>query len=217
MKRLILILLILLPIFLHAQTKRDSFLISPRISFADFSNRNQWDGYSINKIPPLAFQVEKFINDYFTYGILVGFYRDKYTNDTLSTNFHRDFNIGFGGLASFHYGNWIEKITNDRVRFNDFDLYVTLGLNWVVTNTTIRENYHHQNGLDEKLDETTVDFSFGPIAGVRYYITDKFAMNLEVGTGNLGIVTMGVSWNLARDRKPRPEYKPERLIQGDVN
>lgn len=217
MKRLFFIALILIPFVLSAQNKKDRFVISPRLSFADFSNRDQWGGYSINKIPPIALQAERYINEYFTYGVLLGFYRDKYTNDTLSSNFHRDFNIGFGGLASFHYGKWLEHITHNKVRFNDFDLYLTLGLNWVVTNSTIRENYHLQNDMPEKLDETTVDFNFGPIAGVRYYITDAFAMNLEIGTGNLGLVTMGISWDFERDKKPKKQYTPDKLVPGDVN
>lgn len=217
MKYAIATLLLLLSLSTQAKSLRDSLIISPRISFADYSNKNQWDNYSINKIPPIAFQVERFYNDYFSYGVLLGFYRNKYTNDTLSSNFHRDFNIGFGGLASLHYSTLIEDLTDNRIRFGDFDLYLTLVAHWVVTNSTIRENYHLQNDMPEKLDETTVDFTLGPVAGLRYYISDKFAMNFEFGSGNLGLVTMGVSWNLSRDKKIRPKYVPEKVVPGDIN
>ena len=202
---------------MNTKTKRDSILISPKISFADYSNKNQWDGYSINKIPPISFQAERFLNDYFSYGLLVGFYRDKYTNDTLNSNIHRDFNVGFGALATLHYSSLIEQLTDNRIRFGDFNLYLSLVAHWVVTNSKIRDNFHLQNNLPVTLNETTVDFTPGYIAGLRYYISDRFAMNFEFGNGNFGLVTMGVTWNLGYNRDIKPATKPERLVPGDIN
>jgi hypothetical protein len=212
-KTIFALIIIITAIFdVEGEVRRDSFLISPRISFADYSNVSNWNGFSINKIPPIAFQVEKYYNDIFSYGGFMGFYRNKYTNDTLSSNFHRDFNIGFGVLGTIHYSNWIEDITDNRIRFGDFDLYLSAVINWVVTNNTIKDNFGFINSDRVNYTETTVDFTLGPVAGVRYYISDTFAMNFEFGTGNLGMVTMGVSWNIARDREVKPRKQRELLI-----
>ena len=109
----------------NAQYKAKSWLFSTKISFADYSDKNDWDGYSIRKIPPIAFSLEKGVNDFFSAGGYVGYYGNKYTNDTLSINEMRDNTFALGVTGSVHYAHWIEELSNYKIFLGDFDFYVT--------------------------------------------------------------------------------------------
>ena len=179
----------------HAQFSVEGFLVSPRLSFADYSNQGNWDNYSVSKTPPLALQIEKYYNTYLSFGSYFGFKGESYKNDTTNNSYYKERTFSLATLGTFHYSDWLQRVFRDRIRFEDLDLYVSLSmrldLEWTKANNLIKEEEVPRNSTN-----TELLFRVGPVAGIRYYISENFAMVGEVGTGNLGIVTMGVSWRL---------------------
>lgn len=180
----------------YAQINLEGFLISPKLSFADYSNQGDWDNYSVSKTPPLAIQVEKYYNSYLSYGSYFGFKGESFKNDTIDNTYYKERTFSLATLGTFYYSDWLQRVFRDRIRFNNLDLYFSvsmrLDLEWNKANNLIKED--NENPVN--YSDTELLFKIGPIAGVRYYISDKFAMLGEVGSGNLGIVSMGVSWKL---------------------
>lgn len=197
-KKVIYILLFVFSIFnsnISAQNWMEDLLISPRLSFADYSNQEDWDNYSVAKTPPLAIQVEKYYNSYLSYGSFIGFKGETYKNDTIDNTFYKERTFSLATLGTFHYSDWLQRVFRNRIKFNDLDLYFALSmrldLEWTKAKNLIKAEAEPYSNTDAELL-----FKIAPIAGIRYYISDKFAMLGEVGNGNLGTVTMGVSWKL---------------------
>lgn len=179
-----------------AQYQSDDWYLSPKISFADYSDRNDWDGYSIAKVPPISLTLETGLNDFFSAGALIGLSNDKYTNDTLSTNIHRYTTFALGGLATMHFAGWIEKWSNYSIFLGDWDFYVTGGamLEWVGRKEEDVWSDEQQKLEDKK--DTELNLRIRPTVGVRYFVTDNFCMLLELGKANMGMVTTGVTWRM---------------------
>ncbi len=183
---------------LHAQYKAQSWIFSTKISFADYSDKNDWDGYSMSKIPPIALSLEKGLTDFFSAGGYIGYYGNKYTNDTLSVNVMRDNTFVLGAIGSIHYAHWLEEVSNYKIFLGDFDFYLSgalkLGFN--------REKQSNMPGtLGEPLTNhksNTVSLNLSPIVGFRYFLSDYFSMLLEFGKGNMGMITTGVSWQIGQ-------------------
>jgi hypothetical protein len=57
---------------LHAQYKSDSWMLSPKISFADYSDQKNSEDYSISKIPPISVFLEKGMNNFLSAGGFAG-------------------------------------------------------------------------------------------------------------------------------------------------
>nr|WP_319401444.1 outer membrane beta-barrel protein [uncultured Carboxylicivirga sp.] len=180
----------------HAQYKKGDWYVSPKISFADYSDKNDWDGYSISKIPPVSLALEYGTNDWLSVGGIFGFYRDKYKNDTIVSNVQRYSKVAIGGLASVHFAAWIEKWTNYNVFLGDWDFYVTgsVMLEWSSKN----EQDVWNGELEEYESFKSIDMKFKvrPSIGVRYFVTDDICMLVEVGKANLGLVTTGLTLRL---------------------
>ena len=177
-----------------AQYVKNHVYVSSKISFADYSDVNDWSGYSIAKIPPFSISVEKGLNSTFSAGGLVGYSSDRFVNDTLAANVHKAVSFGLGVVGALHYASWIEYITERSICLNDWDLYVSavVLLEWESTSddhvwnkeTRVYENFYTNNFKPR----------IKPVAGVRYFVTPNFCMLLEVGHGNLGFVTTGLTW-----------------------
>jgi len=178
------------------QYKDKDWYISPKISFADYSDRHDWDGYSITKIPPISVAVERGVTDYLSVGAVLGYSRDKFVNDTLSTNKHRYSDFVLGGVANVHFAGWIEKWTNYSVFLGDWDLYVGLGtlLKWKSFEEVDVWNVELQ--VFEHNEDESFSVSVRPLVGVRYFVRDNFCMLVEVGHGNIGLVTTGISFRI---------------------
>ncbi|WP_291856888.1 outer membrane beta-barrel protein [Marinilabilia sp.] len=180
----------------YGQYRADSWTISPKISFADYSDTDSYENYSISKIPPISVFVEKGINDYFSAGGFMGYNRDKYNNDTIPENELRYTTFSTGAVATIHYAHWIEALSGHQWFLGDFDLYVSGVLQAVFESSN---EQHVWNPADETFNnhkESEVKFRLRPIFGMRYFLTPRFSMLLEVGRGNPGMVTTGVSWVL---------------------
>ena len=194
MKQLFVSLVMLWGLNATAQFYAGDWYVSPKISFADYSDRNDWSGYSISKIPPISIAVEKGMNDYVSVGGLIGYNRDKYVNDTLSTNSHKYTSFGTGALVSLHFAGWLEKVTNYKIYLGDWDFYFTGSVLLVWDKKEEVDVWNATNAALEDYSTSVVKVRLRPIVGVRYFVADDFCMLLEVGNGNLGMVTTGVSW-----------------------
>lgn len=125
--------------------------------------------------------------------------RNKYVNDTLTTTSFKNTTVGLAAIGTFHYGAWLEDITHDLFRMGHLDLYASMA---------VRLDLHHDieegawNDDLQKFEsgvrkpDTYVKMRMRPIFGARYYISDRFSMNIELGRGNLGMMTSSVSWVL---------------------
>ncbi len=196
-KRFILILLVAaVGEAVYGQFSNKDWYISPKISFADYSNRHDWDGYSIQKVPPISVALEKGLTDYLSAGALMGFSRDKYRNDTLATNVHRYSEFAFGGVANIHFAGWIEKWSNYKVFLGDWDFYAGLSLLMKWKNASEDDVWNEE--LQQLQSSKTSDFNFSvsPLVGVRYFVNDNFCMLFEVGPGNMGFVTTGITFRI---------------------
>ncbi|MBI9065408.1 MAG: outer membrane beta-barrel protein [Marinilabiliaceae bacterium] len=198
MKHFVKLFLLSLALFcgvqMSAQYYGGDWYVSPKISFADYSDRNDWSGYSISKIPPISIAVEKGLNDYISVGGLMGYNRDKYVNDTLLTNTHKYTSFGAGALVSLHWAGWLEKVTNYKIYLGDWDFYFSGSILMVWDK---KKEVDVWNDTEERLVDSSssnVNVRLRPIVGVRYFVADDFCMLLEVGKGNLGMVTTGISW-----------------------
>lgn len=178
--------------------RKDSgkYLLSAKISFADTYDDNDWEGYSISNLAPIAIQLEYFQNDLLSYGGHLLYGRNKYTNDTLTTSYVKNSVVGVAAIGTFHYGTWLQDITNNWFKFGYLDLYASVALRFDV-HRDIKEHYWNTDlDMIENQDETSLQVKLRPIFGARYYISDRFSVNVELGKGNLGMLSSSVSWSL---------------------
>lgn len=177
-----------------AQFYGGDWYISPKISFADYSDQNDWSDYSISKVPPISLSVEKGLNDYISIGGMLGYNRDKYVNDTISSNVHKYSSFGTGALVSLHWAGWLEKVTNYQLYLGDWDFYFTGSVLLVWDNKKEQDVWNEADAIREDFSSSDVNVRIRPVVGIRYFVADDFCMLVEVGKGNLGMVTTGVSW-----------------------
>ncbi len=180
----------------YAQYRQDAWTLSPKISFADYSDQKSWENYSISKVPPISVFLEKGIKDFLSAGGFVGYSGDKYINDTIPDNIMRYRTFMTGAVATIHYAHWIEQLSGHSIFLGDFDLYIS-GVMQMAFNTA-NEKHVWQADEEEFSDRKSseVKFRIRPIFGIRYFITDRFCMLFEAGRGNPGSVTTGVTWVL---------------------
>lgn len=200
MRRLILFLFVV-SIYQVAlgQFHNKDWYINPKISFADYSNRNDWNGYSIRKVPPISLSVEKGVTDYLSVGALMGFNNDKYVNDTLATNVHKYSDFAIGGVANIHFAGWIEKWSNYSIFLGDWDIYAGTGLLFKWSNSEETDVWIEEQEEFQDSSESSFAVKLRPLVGVRYFLNDNISMLVEVGHGNLGLVTTGITFRIPHD------------------
>lgn len=183
--------------------RRDSgmLLVTPKIGFSDNYSSVDKEGYSVHTIPPMALQLEYFHNDFLSYGGQLVYGRNKFVNDTLSSQFEKDATMGIAALGTFHYGAWLQDVTHNRMRFGFLDLYASLVLRLDVHRYVVRDPWDddlQQFDAGGVTRDAYVKMRLRPIFGARYYISDRFSINIEVGKGNLGVLTSSVSWLVSK-------------------
>ena len=179
--------------------RKDSgmWLATAKISFSDTQDDTNWKGYSISSLPPLALQLEYFHNDYFSYGGQLLYSRNKYSNDTLASNYIKNSVLGVAAIGTFHYGSWLQDVTHNWFKFGYLDLYTSMALRFDVHRDVEGGAWNEdlqQFESDVKHKEAEVKMKIRPIFGARYYISDRFSINIELGEGNLGMLSSSVSW-----------------------
>lgn len=198
MIRYLLLLQVLLgfAVSLHSQYREDAWIISPKISFADYSDQSSWEDYSISKVPPISVFLEKGISNFFSAGGFIGYSRDKYSNDTIPENVMRYNTFSTGAMASIHYAHWLEALSGHSIFLGDFDFYISGAFQVAFENTNEQHFWVPETETFEDSKTSEVKFRIRPIFGIRYFLTERFCMLFEAGKGNPGMITTGVSWNL---------------------
>ncbi|MFO8000672.1 MAG: hypothetical protein R6U46_05465 [Marinilabilia sp.] len=180
----------------YGQYRAGTWTVSPKLSFADYSDQKRWSDYSISKIPPLSVFAEKGLNDFFSAGGFIGYHGDKFTNDTIPDNVMRYRTYTTGVVASIHYAHWIEQLSNHSIFLGDFDLYVSATASIAIEKTKEDHVWQPEDETFTNNQSSDTSLKLRPIFGVRYFLTDRFCMLAEVGKGNPGMITTGVSWVL---------------------
>ncbi|WP_462319173.1 hypothetical protein [Marinilabilia sp.] len=181
---------------LNSQYREDAWILSPKISFADYSDQSSWEDYSISKVPPISLFLEKGINDFFSAGGFIGYNGDKYTNDTIPENVMRYNTFSTGAVATIHYAHWLEALSGHSIFLGDFDLYVSGAFLLAFENTNEQHFWLTETETFDNNKTSEVKFRVRPIFGIRYFLTERFCMLFEAGRGNPGMITTGVSWNI---------------------
>lgn len=179
--------------------RKDSgmLLLTAKIGFSDKASGSIENGYSRSTFPPMALQLEYFHNDLWSYGGQLVYSRNKSTNDTLSTTYFKDNTVGIAAIGTFHYGTWLQDITHNWFKFGYLDLYASAAIRMDFYRTVDAGVFNEdlqQYESDVIVKETVFNMRVAPIFGARYYISDRFSINMEIGRGNLGMLTSSVSW-----------------------
>lgn len=182
--------------FVHGQYREDSWTISPKISFADYSDQKRWEDYSISKVPPLSVFAEKGINNFLSAGGFIGYNGDKYSNDTIPDNVMQYRTYMTGAVASVHYAHWIEQLSGHRIFLGHFDFYISGAIQLAINTTNEQRVWQADKEVFSDHKSSDAQLRIRPIFGIRYFITDRFCMLLEAGRGNPGMITTGVSWSI---------------------
>ncbi|MFW5821526.1 MAG: hypothetical protein ACOCWA_09555 [Bacteroidota bacterium] len=140
-------------------------------------------------IPPLSAYYETGIHDYITAGPFLGVARWSYRYSTNDYRYSWTF-INVGARGSFHITGFMNEILGLEIDEEKIDWYLTLlaGMEF--------RNYSSNTGFDENTYSNTSRFFIGPSTGVRYYLSDSFAIFAEGGYGALGAFTLGASFKL---------------------
>lgn len=127
---------------------------------------------------PVTASVEFAITDAISIGPYLGFtsYRYNYVGDRWSSTF-----IDFGGRGSYHFGKHINMNTDK------LDLYGAALLGYTVS------SYSGDDTIYGNPYPSAV--RFGVVGGARWYFTDMFSVNGEVGYG-LAPLMLGISFKL---------------------
>lgn len=112
---------------------------------------------------PLYIGFDHAIHQDFTLGGELSFqsYQDKHDNHNYDHSI-----IGISGNGNYHFNNLLDIPSN-------WDLYAGLGIGFYIWNSPDEYDGSHSSGLGIS----------GQIGG-RYFFTDKFGVNLELGGGN---------------------------------
>ena len=142
-------------------------------------------GYSVT-LPPVEGSYEYMITENISIGGFVGAYGSKYeTNFDLATNFSSKFSYIHGGaLGNYHFVN------DDK-----FNAYVGARLGYVNVSTSSGSSDNEIDNILNDLDFTASGLLYGIQLGGRYFISDKIAINAELGYG-ISVLKIGVTFKL---------------------
>lgn len=122
-------------------------------------------------------------------GLDYGIHRDitlggelSYRSDSrvYASNKYKSSAIGIGINGNYHFNRILDMS-------NNWDLYAGLGLNYYV--------WSYDNDLYKTNDNS--DIGLGAQLGARYFFTDKFGINLELGGGNaVNGAKIGITYKL---------------------
>ncbi len=183
-------------VLLHAQPHWREWYLSSKVSFADYSATDLHAGYSSSKVPPFHLQLDYALMRNITVGGFIGADRMKYTNDTLPSEVQKEMTIGVGVQGSYHFAEALERWMDYAWDLTNFDFYVSLALRLEFWSDDHRDKLQVDGVSRTDIKKDGTRLRGGPALGMRYYLNDHFAMFLEGGYASMGVVSMGVTWNL---------------------
>lgn len=175
---------------------KGQMLLTAKVSFSDNKDNVDLDGFSVRKLPPLALQIESFNDDFFSWGGQILFAREKYSNDEEPLAYLKNSTAGIAAIGTFHYGTFFQEITHNKLNFGYLDLYVSMVLRFDLHRDVVHDwniaTLSYEEGIKDV--DSYVTTTLRPYFGARYYISDQFSINVEIGKGNLGMLSSSVSW-----------------------
>lgn len=134
-------------------------------------------------IPPAMAYFEIGIHEYITAGPFAAFSRWSYP--TRSRSF-----MSLGARGSFHLSPFFNDLLDGSIDVDKIDFYASM-----LSGIAFRQyGAYDTQPATRFLDDAR--FFIGPVAGVRYYFSDDFAIFSEIGWGALGVLTVGVSFRM---------------------
>jgi hypothetical protein len=107
--------------------------------------------------------------------------------------YYPEFNIPVGGLANFHFYQFIADKTGKNIHADKLDIYA--GIN-IGTGIAIHPGgYYDTYGVNHSGVTTDVLFWAGPQVGAHYFFKPNFGVKLEAGFGK-SVITAGITWKL---------------------
>ncbi len=98
-------------------------------------------------------------------------------------------NIGFGVRGLFHYGNMLG------IDLDKLDLYGGLAMGFAHRARKEDRTYYNNAYADETYKSSAFNFDYDLFAGARWYFTNSFAVNVELGTG-ISLGKIGVTFKI---------------------
>ncbi|MBK6265971.1 hypothetical protein JKA74_13090 [Marivirga sp. S37H4] len=133
-------------------------------------------------VPAITANYEVGIHEYFGVGPYAGFAKWNYRSNIYGYDY--GFSIfTIGGRGSFHFSSLLNEALDMGIDDSKLDLYIALLMGMEFQ--TYSGDYGNQEG--------DVDLKFGPVFGVRYYLSNNFGLYFEGGRGSLGWATFGLS------------------------
>lgn len=172
----------------YAFEKRD-FDFNGGVSFGYYRNdRNQY-GPKAGSAVPLTLSAEYGISDRIGIGFITGVYSRKFKvennlYDPLDNNVLRDTRMIGGLRVNLHFTSMLENFFNTPLSSDEIDFY--LGASGTVEKDVISSTKYQKD----------LHFHPGIVGGARYYFLQNVGIFAEGGTGNFGLLTLGLSGRL---------------------
>ena len=180
---------------LAAQYGRDSEGIRYRNLFGAGLSMGYYNyGYKGSRsisFPPVTSYIEFGVHKNITVGPYIGFARWNYRY----TGFAQPYNYSWaftslGARGSLHLSGFINESFGADIDESRTDFYLT-----VILGMEYRRYSTETADLDDNYSNS-IHLLFGPLAGVRYYFSEYFAVYFEAGRGSLGVLSFGLSLKL---------------------
>jgi hypothetical protein len=180
MKKLSFLLMLLSVTICSAQFEKGDMAANLGIGVGGFYATGS--GYS-TKIPPVELSGEYFIMNNFSVGGFIGGSKNEYEYKLGSSDYetiaYTYFNIG--AIGNYHF-----------VNHEKFDVYGGARIGYVGLSLKYDEDEIESGSID-KLDGRSSGILVGAHVGGRYFFTESFAANAELGYG-ISILKVGVSF-----------------------
>lgn len=146
-----------------------------------YRNGNRNHGYYNPRTGQFNLQMEFGIHNYVGLGFTTGVgLRRGWNND-----YQGEVNIPFGILCNFHFYQLIDDKASKDIHADKLDIYAGISAGGGIAITTYNNDYRRN-----------VPIAFGgPHVGIRWYFTERTALNAEVGYGK-SLVNIGFAFKL---------------------
>jgi hypothetical protein len=207
MKKIVLLILIALPVFVFCQDAEDKktgldpferayspgknyFNVGMNFLYNDFRPNvlGLWSNYNYRfGLPPLVASLEHGFHEHFSAGVYAGFRSYGWDYRTAAGSYDYSFRrFNFGVRGSFHYVHLLNEIIDLGLEEDHFDFYATLLIGVSLISESVTE---------PSLRETNVNTGafVGTLLGFRYMFNNNFGAYLEGGWGSLGFANIGIT------------------------
>ncbi len=133
-------------------------------------------------VPPLNAYYEFGFHEFITGGPFAGYGRWDYGYQT--SNYTWSF-THLGARGSFHVTRFLNEVFDNDIDEEKIDWYIT-----IMSGIEVRS---YNSTVYPDLYDNRMRIFFGPIAGIRYYLGNNFAIYFEGGRGALGALSFGIS------------------------